>query len=209
MARWILLAVAGTVIGCCLLGSVAVAIAALAAPRATPTVSAQRQPTRAQLASSPSPTATKHLTATVLPTATATVMPTSAPPTETPVPIVDPTVIPTAPPPPPAPPTAVPVAPTTTTAATRLWHGVPLYPSAVLYEDVNAQVSTYSVTVTATQVDAWYRRAWPAFGMTYISDYDQGQYIYHVYTYNGYWYGYTTAQINATMAAVSLIQITP
>jgi hypothetical protein len=125
-----------------------------------------------------------------------------------------PTATPLPPTPTPVPPTATPKPAATNTptvaprATGRTWHGVPLYPNAVLYSD-NGDTATYSTTDSSTTVDVWFEREWARLGMTFVMDYPSDGYLFHVYEYRGDWYAFTTAYIGSGLTAISLLHIEP
>ena len=92
-------------------------------------------------------------------------------PTPTPQPTPTPTPAPRAPAPAPAPPPS---------SAASSWNGLPLYPGARLFEDKGDTATFYTSDSEAT-VDAWYRRELRAQGYTFVMDYPNQGYVFHVY----------------------------
>jgi endonuclease YncB( thermonuclease family) len=100
-------------------------------------------------------------------------------------------------------------APAPRTPQGQYWHGVPIYPGAVLYRDVDANTSVYAVADDAYNIDRWFVATWTAYGMQFISDYAYDKYIYHLYAYNGAIYGYTVYQAADGFTALGLLVVNP
>jgi hypothetical protein len=98
------------------------------------------------------------------------------------------------------------VAPTANVPNTgRTWLGLPLYPNATLYQETTATSAVYYTDDGPALVGAWFEREWKKAGMSYLRDYYDADYTYHVYSSGARQYAYAVVPLPGKTNAIALV----